>query len=310
MLPPLRLPRWVVLSMLWPTMPVVLHHRSPWAWQRTMCDLGGMLLPLPRGTVNDPIELAGLPAERITCGDNSAGAVLYLHGGGYTTGSILSHRSGAAFLARSAHVTVYLLEHRLAPEHPHPAAVEDGIAAYLELLHGHGYSPGSLALAGDSSGGGQALAVTRRLLDDHRIRPAALALIAPWTDMADQEPPDGRLRDVVGTAAWGLRCRDAVLAGGDPYDPQLSPMHADLTGFPPVVVEVGGTDLMCPQVRRLVDRLRAARVPVDYTEYPGLWHVFHLLAGVLAPAADAMSDLGARLRARLGSAAAAEAFPA
>lgn len=300
MIPPVRLPRWMVVAMLWPTMPLVLHHRSPWAWQRWWCSFGGLLLPLPSATTVDRIEVAGMAVERISVGRPGPGAVLYLHGGGYTTGSTMSHRSGAAFLAQAADTTVYVLEHRLAPEHPHPAAVEDAVAAYRALIAEHGCRPETLAVAGDSSGGGQALAATRSLIDEHNLRPAAVALIAPWTDLADDEPP--ARRDVVGTAAWGLRCRNTVVGQRDPRDPVLSPIYADAAGLPPVIVEVGTADLMCPQVRRLVQYLRSGGVEVEYTEYPGMWHVFHLLAGVLAPAADAMADLGARLHNRLATA--------
>jgi acetyl esterase/lipase len=219
--------------------------------------------------------------------------VLYLHGGGYTAGSPITHRSLAAFLAREVGAAVYVPDYRLAPEHPYPAALDDAVAAYLEL-------DGPIAIAGDSAGGGLAVAAALRLAAQG-VHPAALALISPWTDPTDDDV--SRSRDLVVNVAQGRRAAAAYGAGlADPHDPGFAPMYADpadLAGLPPTLVHVASTELLHDQVLRFVARLQAAGADVTLRELPGLWHSAHAQAGLLRQARDAVADVGGFLRNHL-----------
>ncbi|EME21360.1 alpha/beta hydrolase [Rhodococcus triatomae] len=294
------LPLPVVAGALAPFYRLALHPALPAPVARRIIDAGSVLQALPRDTVVRPLTLAGRPAERITVGATERRtAILYLHGGGYTLGSLDTHRSLAAHLARESGSAVYVLDYRLAPEHPYPAAVEDAVAAYLELLGEHGLTPETLAVAGDSAGGGLSLATARRLVDRYSVKPAALALIAPWVDPGARDAPFDR--DTVINTGWSHRAAAAYLGDGDARDPGYAPLLGDLSGLPPTVVHVGMSEVLYPQVVDLVDRMRSAGTTVAYTEHPTLWHVAHLQASLVRESADAVAELGEFLRARLSA---------
>lgn len=292
------LPRPLVAATLAPFYRVALHPRMPVTAARALLDAGSAIQALPSGTVVRPLVLAGRRAERVTVGATERrNAVLYLHGGGYTLGSLATHRSVAAHLARESDTAVYVLDYRRAPENPYPAALDDASGAYLDLLQGHGYEADQVAVAGDSAGGGLALATARRLVDDHDVRPAALGLIAPWVDPGARDAP--RERDLVVNTGWSYRAAEAYLGGGDPTDPGYAPLLGELSGLPPTMVHIGTTEVLYPQVLTLVEKLRAAGVRVEYTEYRDLWHVAHLQASVLREADEAVRELGGFLRRAL-----------
>ncbi|MFD4291971.1 alpha/beta hydrolase [Rhodococcus sp. NPDC058505] len=292
------LPRPLVAANLGLFYRVALHRSLPAPVARRVLDAGAVVQRLPRDTVVRRVTLAGRPAECVTVGATERRtAVLYLHGGGYTLGSLTTHRSVAAHLARETGAAVYVLDYRLAPEHRYPAALDDAVAAYIELIGEYGFTPDQLAVAGDSAGGGLAVGTARRLIDRYSVRPAALALIAPWVDPGARDAPFDR--DLVVNTDWSFRAADAYLGGGDPADPGFAPLRGDLTGLPPTVVHIGTSEVLYPQAVELTDRLRAAGVSVEYREYPTLWHVAHLQASLVRDADDAVRDLGAFLRAAL-----------
>lgn len=290
------LPLAVVGATLRPYYRLALNHRLPFKVQRALLDIGAPLQRVPPHAQIDPLMLGGRPAEKITAGASDAGAVLYLHGGGYTTGSIATHRSFASHVARRAGVAVYLLDYRLAPEHPFPAAPDDAVAAFLDLIESHGYEANQIALGGDSAGGGLAVATARRLIDEYGVAPAALALIAPWVDPNAQSE---RSADLVVTTKWSRACAKAYLGDGDPFDPGYAPLLGNLVGLPPTLVHVGTDELLYPQEVEFVERLRGAGVDVTFVEYTKLWHVAHLQASLLREAATATRELSAFLRAQL-----------
>lgn len=279
---------------------LVLHPRLPVRWQRLIADHALDLDPLPADTVVRTITVGGRPTERVTVGatENPA-AVLYLHGGGYVMGSPRSHRRLTARLAAVTDATVFAPDYRLAPEDPFPAALDDGVAAFLDLVQFHGFRPDQIAVAGDSAGGGLSVAVTRRLIDRHDLRPAALGLIAPWVDPAIDTGRSGHATDVIVNHPWSRAGAAAYLADGDPSDPGYAPLNGDLAGLPPTVVHIGRLEALYPQVMNFVDKARASGVAVEVEEFPRLWHVGHLQASMLTEAADAVDHLGGFLRARL-----------
>ncbi|MFI5777859.1 alpha/beta hydrolase fold domain-containing protein [Nocardia sp. NPDC051570] len=295
----ISLPAPVARIVVHPFFRYAMHHRLPWRAQRAVLDTASRLQPLPRGTRVQSMSLGGRPAERITVGaEIGPGAVLYLHGGGYATGSLASHRSLAAHLARELRRPVFPLDYRLAPEHPYPAALDDAEAAVLALIS-TGLRAEDIAISGDSAGGGLALALALRLRDRHGIRPAALGLIAPWSDPNDF---DSAYRDLVTSRPWARACAAAYLGDGDGDDPGYAPLRGELAGLPPVYVQVDAGERLYGQCVRLVAALRAAEVPTRFSVTRGLWHVAQAQAGLVPAAAAAVRELAEFLEESLRTA--------
>ncbi|MRH91139.1 alpha/beta hydrolase fold domain-containing protein [Nocardia sp. SYP-A9097] len=295
-MPQLNLPLPFARAVLHPIFRVMLNKRLPFTVQRALMDLGAPAQGAPRGTHAERIRLGGRPAERVTAGPaTDTATVLYLHGGGYTVGSPATHRPIAGFLARETGCPVQVLDYRLAPEHSFPAALDDAEAAFLELI-AFGYQPERIAVAGDSAGGGLALALAIRLRDKHGLAPAALGLIAPWGD--PNEIPE-RTRDLVINKPWSRACAAAYLGGGDGLDVGYAPLLAAMHGLPPTYVQADKGELLHDQCTRLVAKLRAAGVETRFTETDGLWHVSQLQAALVAPAAAITRELGEFLRQAL-----------
>lgn len=291
----------VAKAMLRPTFGYILNPRRSPQRQRRLLDGLSRTQLLPKGTTHQAITLGGRPAElvRIDGSDNGT-AILYLHGGGYVNGSPLTHRSLAASLAAESGAALYVLDYRLAPEHPCPAAVDDAAAAYLELIEKHDLRPESVAIAGDSAGGGLSVAAARRLIDKHGTRPAALGLIAPWVDPGDTAG-NPKADDIVVSLDWGRQCAGFYRRDLPADDPEYAPMNADLKGLPPTVIHVGVQEELFPQVSRFASKLRAAEVETEVVTLARLWHVAHAQATMVAEAADAARRLAQSLAAHLSA---------
>jgi len=206
--------------------------------------------------------------------------ILYFHGGGYHRGSARSHQELVARLARAALSTALLPEYRLAPEHPYPMAVDDAVATYRWLVHSHAVAPARIALAGDSAGGGLAMALLLMLKRLGEPLPGCTALLSPWVDLrvdraasrtATISDPMMSPLEIERAAAWylGSARADAPLA---------SPVLADLRGLPPLLVLVGGHELLLDDARRLVAAARSCGVDAELQEWDGLFHVWPLMA--------------------------------
>jgi acetyl esterase/lipase len=265
--------------------------------QRTRLRNLARLTLAPRCADFAPARCGGVPGEwvRVPGGQHSPSTILYLHGGGYCTGSPLTHRAITGHLAVACAARVFAADYRLAPEHPHPAAVDDAVAAFRGLLE-EGVAPPDLVIAGDSAGGGLSVATALRLRELGLPQPRALVLFSPWVDLtlADLGPlPPG---EVMLTLPWVRECAAAYLAGQDPHGPLASPVGADLRGLPATLVQVGTDELLLPDARRLHRRLTEAGVPVRLEEYPARWHVFQASAGVLADADRALESVARFLR--------------
>lgn len=287
------LPLPLVRAALHPFYRATFHHRMPWRAQRALLNAAARLQPLLPGTSVGTLLLGGRPTERIDVAAGPvAGAVLYLHGGGYTVGSPASHRSLAAHLARHTGRPVYLLDYRLAPEHPFPAALEDTLAAFAALTAAEGHAPGSIVLAGDSAGGAIALAAAQQLVAGQGQRPCALVLISPWANPAEVAE---RRRDLVVSRQWGLACAAAYLGDGDPSDPRYVPHAGPLAGLPPTYLHTNTRELLYGQCRDLAVSLRRSGVPLRYVESPSLWHAAQAQAGLVREAAESLRDIAAFL---------------
>lgn len=224
------------------------------------------------------------------------GVVQYLHGG-YAMCSLASHRRMAGHVARAAGMRVLLIGYRLAPEHSFPAAIDDSVTVYRWLLD-RGTEP--LALAGESGGGGIAVATLLALRDRGVALPATAAVMSPWVDMTVSGPSmASNARTDLFVSADGLRALARhVLGDVDPRDPLASPILADLSGLPPLLVQVAGDEVLLDDARRLTAAARAAGVNVTYDCTEGMQHAFQLAAGNLAAADEALARLGEFLRAR------------
>lgn len=248
------------------------------------------------------LDCDGVSAEWIAApGADDARAVLYLHGGGYILGSVTTHRDLCARLSRAAGCPVLAIEYRLAPEHPFPAAVEDAVAACRWLLH-QGFAPGRLAVAGDSAGGGLAVAALVSLRDAGVALPAAGVAISPWIDLAlTGGSLQGRaaLDPMVQTAGLATMA-EAYLAGADPRSPLASPLYADLQGLPPLLIQVGMFEALFDDAARLDARARCAGVEVRFRPWDDMVHVWHLFAAMLPEAQQAIEEAGAFIKERTG----------
>jgi monoterpene epsilon-lactone hydrolase len=292
----MHLHRRLVVALTGPIYRIAVNHRRPVKLQRRLSEVGSVLLHPPRGTQVEHISLGGRPAERVTVGASERPrAVLYLHGGGYVIGSPRMYRAMAGYLARVSGSVVFTLDYRLAPEHPYPAALDDAVGAFRQLVEVHGFDPARIAIAGDSAGGGLAVAAAR-VLTDAGVRPGALALLSPWTDPGDHDLP---ARDFVVNSAWGTACAELYRGDADPQDPGYAPMYAQLSGLPPTLVHTGTGEMLNAQIKRFAARLQAAGTESELVELSGVWHSGHLLAGMLRESTTAVHDVGVFLRSRL-----------
>ena len=224
--------------------------------------------------------------------------VLFFHGGGYNAGSPRTHRSLAANLSRAAHMRVLLPDYRLAPEHPVPAGVKDALLVYQWLLN-QGFSEKTIVVGGDSAGGGLALSMLLALRAAGAKMPTAAILLAPWTDLTVSSQSYEKLRkfDPIITRE-GLREAGLLYAGKrDPADPLLSPLFADLAGLPPMLIHVGGDEVMLDDSRKFAERAKDAGVPVTYKMFDGMWHVFHTAGQDLPESRKAIDEIGSFVRA-------------
>ena len=216
---------------------------------------------------------------------NAQGTVLYLHGGGYVAGSPESHRSVTSHLAKFANARVVVPDYRLAPEHACPAAIEDAVAVYQALL-AEGVDPATLTIAGDSAGGGLALAALQALKAEKIALPSSTILISPWVDLSLNDLFDTD-RDIMLSHAW-LASAAGAYGGDDPTRPACSPLNGDLTGLPPVLIQSGSDEILLNDSHRLCAALNDAGTPARLQVHPQRWHDFQLHAGVLADADQAL----------------------
>jgi acetyl esterase/lipase len=250
----------------------------------------------------EPVRAGGVPAEWTSApGAREDRAVVYLHGGAYCLGGIATHRGLAARLSRLARVRVLNVDYRLAPEHPHPAAVEDAAAA-VRAVYAGGVDPAGVAVAGDSAGGGLAVSTLLALRDAGDPLPAAGVCISPWTDLSGSgESIRTRAAEDPLVDAETLRTMAAhYLAGRDPRTPLASPLFADLRGLPPLLVHVGTAEILLDDATRLAERARDVGVDVQLEVWDDMIHVWHAFADLLPEGEQAVQAIADFLEKRLG----------
>jgi acetyl esterase/lipase len=240
----------------------------------------------PAGHVTtEPGTVGGVAGEWLRpAAPIGAGAILYLHGGGFCAGSPATHRALTSRLARASGLPVFTAEYRLAPEHPFPAAVEDAIAVYQLLA-----ATGAIVIAGDSAGGRLALSTALAALERGLRAPVALLLFSPWIELADI--PDDTPRDLTTSTAWLRAC--ARHYASNEGAALASPLRADLHALPPTLIQAGADELLLRDATSLHAALQRAGITVRCEIVPGRWHAFQLHAGML-PSADAALARAAR----------------
>lgn len=257
----------------------------------------------PPGTQVEPITGA-VAGEIVTApGAGSKNAILYFHGGGYSTGSARAHRALGGYLSRAAGACVFNVDYRLAPEHPYPAAVEDAVAAYRFLL-ARGFGAQSLAVGGDSAGGGLALALLMRLRDEGAAMPACGVLLSPWADSAcaGASYVDNAAIDPIANREMAVGMAATYLAGrAEPTTPMASPVYGDFTGLPPLLIHAGEREIFLDDARTIARKAQAARGVAELEIWPGMIHQWHLHVGRLDESAAALVKAGEFLRRRFGA---------
>ena len=263
-----------------------------------------MVAPPPRGVRATATEASGMRAEWLVPeGADPDVRLLYLHGGAYVAGSVETHRGLAGRIARAAGCVALTVDYRLAPEHPFPAALDDALAgyAYVAANAPDGARPARrLFVAGDSAGGGLALATLVAARDGALPRAHAGALLSAWTDLAatgesmkTREAADPLLVPALVPVNAAL-----YLGGHDARDPRASPLYAELAGLPPLLVQVGDAEILLDDSTRVAERARAAGVDVTLEVWPEMIHVWHSLSGILPEGKQAIERVGAFVRAQ------------
>ncbi len=259
--------------------------------------------PLPSDIACEAVDAGGgaalqVKAEWVSAPEAATDKVLlYFHGGGYYRGSMNTVREMVSRMSRASGLTVLNVGYRLAPEHPFPAAVDDALAAYGWLLE-RGVAPGSIAVGGDSAGGGLTMALMLAMRGQGRPLPAAGVCLSPWVDLTqsgqsyltrvDEDPSI--------TKPYLDHAAGVYLNGADARGQLASPMFADLAGLPPLLIQVGTAEVLLDDARSLADAARAAGVNVELDEWEGMVHVWQNSGPGLPEAKEAVEKIGAWLR--------------
>jgi monoterpene epsilon-lactone hydrolase len=254
--------------------------------------------PAPEGAALRRLELVGVPTLRDTApGAADEVGVVYMHGGGFGVGSAESNQDLLARLSHASGVAVAGVDYRLLPEGRFPNALEDARRAFLGAGVEGGRAP---VIAGSSAGGGLALAASIALRDGGEPAPGGILALSPWVDMTVSSPSLTEVSD----GDWLGRetlvvAAETYLDGRDPSDPLASPLHADLSGLPPMLIQVGGSEILIDDARRLADAARRAGTEAELDVWPGMFHNFQLFGSRLDEAAAALERAGEWVRERL-----------
>lgn len=249
----------------------------------------------------EPIDAEGVPAEWISAPGATNTATLYwLHGGGYSIGSLNTHRGMLARISAASGARVFAIDYRLAPENPFPAGLEDALASYKWLL-AQGVDPRTIIIGGDSAGGGLTLATLISLRDAGDPPPAAVVLYSPWTDLAFTGESVKTRKDIDPWINPDLGGGAAVMYHGEVSvtDPLVSPLYADLAGLPPTLIIVGDAEVLLDDSTRVANKMKAAGVDVTIEVWDEMIHVFPAFAGILPEGQQAIERTGEFIRSRV-----------
>ena len=259
-------------------------------------------IPVPGDVATSSGSLGGIPVVNVeVAGADRERIILYLHGGAYAIGTAASSVGLASDLARRAGTRLITVDYRLAPEHPQPAAIEDAVAAYQGLLN-NGASPSTIAVAGESAGAGLAAAALVAFKHAGLPQPTAAVLMSPWADLTlsgNSVNAKAALDPALTPEGLARRAAD-YLGDSDPTAELVSPIFADLTGLPPLLIQAGSHEILLDDATRLATQAAAADVPVTLEVTPRVPHVFQGFAAMLDEGDAALTSAGKFLQAHLG----------
>lgn len=264
-------------------------------WEKASAE-GRAMLPLPPDTVTDALDIDGVRVERVAVGKSDPDrAVLLLHGGGFVSGSVNTHRGLAAQLAKASGAVVWTVDYRLAPEHPYPAGLDDALVTYLELISRYGASRTSVV--GDSAGGGLALTLLIEMRERGLPAPVAAALLSPWVDLScsgESMRTKADVEFVVYDGEKGLRASAAMYCPErDLQTGPWSPLWTDLSGLCPILIQVGDEEILLDDATRLEAQIMEHGGPVELQVWPGMVHAWQLFAPLLPEATQAIEAVAA-----------------
>ncbi|MDR2249509.1 alpha/beta hydrolase [Acinetobacter sp.] len=281
---------WTIRTTLRPA----LSPKTPLKLQRFCSDAASTIVLGPRGYKTKKQTIAQVPTVHIQPKMTQSGlGILYLHGGGYVVGSSKSHAKLAAQIGHAAQAQVWLPEYRLAPEHTSPAAIEDVIAVYKALL-AQGQDPKKLVIAGDSAGGGLSLSTAIAIRNAGLPLPAALVLLSPWVDLSlsGNSMKTHAAQDAMLSEDWLVWCAKNYCGQKSATDPICSPLYADLTGLPPILIHVGSEEVLLDDAKRLAKQTEKDGIPTNFKVYDRVGHVFQFHAGILKESNDSIERIG------------------
>jgi monoterpene epsilon-lactone hydrolase len=274
-----------------------------WQQRRQRIEEVGSAWPVAADIDRIQIDIAGMPGEwSIAPGNNASRVLLYFHGGGYCSGSILSHRRLVTEAGRAAKTRTLAVEYRLAPEHPFPAALDDALSAW-NFLRQSGVAAEHIAVGGDSAGGGLTVALINRLRDAGERGPGCAWLVSPWTDLtlSGTTLTTKDAVDPIIHRAYLAELVEAYLPPAmDRRDPRVSPLYADLSGLPPTLIQIGACETLLEDSTRFAAAAGAANVAVTLDIWPDMIHAFPMWNAHLEPGRRALAQAGEFIRRHLG----------
>ncbi|CAH1653017.1 Acetyl-hydrolase [Hyphomicrobiales bacterium] len=271
---------------------------TTWTERRERMDEVCAIDPVRADILLESVTVGTVPAEwSLAPGSDPSRVLMFLHGGGYCSGSIKSHRTMVTGVGRAAGVRALAIGYRLAPEHPFPAGLDDAMAAY-RFLRAQGYAAENIAIGGDSAGGGMTLACLLSLRAAGEALPACAWLASPWVDleMTGESLSTKAAVDPLIQRDYLQGLASAYLAGRDPRNPLISPLHADLQGLPPMLVQVGSSETLLDDAVRISRALGVADVRVTLEIWPEMIHAWPLWSARLDDGARAIEHVGSFLR--------------
>ncbi len=267
-----------------------------WPARRARIEEVGAAWPIADDVRLEPVDVGGRPGEfSLVAGSDPTKALLFFHGGGYCSGSIVSHRRMVTEAGRAVGARTLAVAYRLAPEHPFPAALDDALAAW-RFLRASGYAASRIVVGGDSAGGGLTLALMQRLRAEGDALPACGWLVSPWTDLTlsgDTLASKDAVDPLIHKAYLEELATAYVPAGVDRKEPLISPLFADLAGLPPLLIQVGSEETLLSDSTRFAEAAGASRVATRLEIWPHMIHAFPMWNARLEPGRRALADLGA-----------------
>jgi len=279
---------------------IAAKRKNPYTDKKTVEQLreetekAGSQIPLPSNTNFERILADNVYAEWITCGDVDTNKVfMFIHGGGYYRGSIASTRATVARISAQAKVKCLSIEYRLAPEHPFPAAIDDTYTAYKWLLK-EGFKSQDIIVSGQSAGGGLCLSLLLKLKDNNEIQPLGAVAISPWTDLTQSGVTMVTNADIdpIISKKYLDRMSNLYLANGSEPSHLASPLLGNLSGLPPILVQVGTAETMLDDSKRFVEKAKKAKVDIQIEVWEDMFHGWHGNAHILKDAEQAIHNIG------------------